>query len=253
MILGPTGSGKTSASLRLAQAVASDPEIKFAGAEIISADSRAIYKGADLGTAKPTSEEQKIAPHWGLDLVDLGEKFNVADWKNYAETKICEISDRGNLPLVVGGTGLYIDAVVYGYSFTETAKKSYADRTTLLPNFLIFGVEVPREQLRNNLKHRIEQMFCPELFAETKEIIAKTGENSQIRTADIYRFAKQYLEGKISLEEAKEQTFYADWHLARRQMTWFRRTPEIIWLPPDKICDQILKYLKKHYPTESKN
>ena len=108
VILGPTGSGKTGISIKIA---------KELNGEIISADSRAIYKGMDIGTAKPTKEEMDGIPHYGLDLVEPGERFTVADWKKYTEDKIADIRARGKVPIVTGGTGLYIDALIYDYHF----------------------------------------------------------------------------------------------------------------------------------------
>ena len=283
VILGPTGSGKTAVSLEIAQRLnqlnssqgsslcldapvptpstqrfrpadsptlsarrsrSADNSSPYLGVEIISADSRAIYQGMDIGTAKPTPAEQKQVPHWGLDLVQPGERFTVADWKNYAETKIREIARRGNLPLVVGGTGLYIDALIYDYSFTKSAQKNYTDRQNLRTNFLTIGVSIPREDLRKNLRQRIDKMFTQELFAETEHLVKTYGTQHAAFTADIYRFVWAYLQGELTLEQAKEQAFYADWHLARRQMTWFRRNPSTLWLAPEQIPDTVLSHLK---------
>ena len=108
VILGPTGSGKTGVAIEIAQKI---------GGEIISADSRAIFRGMDIGTAKPTTSEMSGVPHWGIDLVNPDERFTVADWKAYAEEKIAEIKARGKVPMIVGGTGLYIDALIYDYKF----------------------------------------------------------------------------------------------------------------------------------------
>lgn len=108
VLTGPTASGKTSLAIKLAE--------QFGG-EIICADSRTIYRGMDIGTAKPTTEERDRVPHWGLDLVDPGERFTVADFKQYAVKKIKEIRSRDKVPFLVGGTGLYIDSVIFDYSF----------------------------------------------------------------------------------------------------------------------------------------
>jgi tRNA dimethylallyltransferase len=108
VIVGPTASGKTGLAVALAQ--------QFGG-EVISADSRAIYKHMDIGTAKPSVDERAGVPHWGLDLVEPGEPFSAADFKEYALHKIEEIRRRGHVPLLVGGTGLYVDAVLYDYQF----------------------------------------------------------------------------------------------------------------------------------------
>ena len=112
VIVGPTASGKTSAAISLA---------KEFGGEIICADSRTVYKGMDVGTAKPTTEEQAGIPHWGLDLVEPGEYFTAADFKEYAQAKIAEIRARGHVPFLVGGTGLYIDAILFDYQFGPAA------------------------------------------------------------------------------------------------------------------------------------
>lgn len=112
VIAGPTASGKTALAIELAE--------RFGG-EIICADSRTVYKEMNIGTAKPTAAEQAAVPHWGLDLVRPDEKFTAADFKKYAEQKIVEIRRRGHVPFIVGGTGLYVDAVVFDYSFGEEA------------------------------------------------------------------------------------------------------------------------------------
>ncbi|MBR6532168.1 tRNA dimethylallyltransferase [Candidatus Saccharibacteria bacterium] len=249
VILGPTGSGKTGVSIKIAKAI---------GGEIISADSRAIYKGMDIGTAKPSLEEQDGVPHFGIDLVEPGERFTVADFKKYAEEKIAEIQARGHVPIIAGGTGLYIDALVYDYQFgpeggersavnphhRKDNEKEMTDRKELCSNYLLIGVKTEPEVLRERLRLRAEQMFCPELYEETKRLVTKYGWDSQAMKSNIYQFAWQYMEGKISLERAKELFVYDDWHLAKRQMTWFKRTPEIIWLPLEKIYPYVLKYIQ---------
>ena len=125
VITGPTASGKTSLAVDLAE--------KFNG-EIICADSRTVYKGLDIGTAKPTESDKKRAPHWGLDLVNPGDYFSVADFKKYADNKIEEIRSRNHIPFLVGGTGLYIDAVIFDYKFGKVAdliKREALNKLTL--------------------------------------------------------------------------------------------------------------------------
>ena len=112
VIVGPTASGKTAVAIELAG--------RFDG-EIICADSRTIYKGMDVGTAKPSAKEQAAVPHWGLDLVEPGERFTAADFQRYAVAKIAEFRARGRVPFLVGGTGLYVDAVLFGYEFGPEA------------------------------------------------------------------------------------------------------------------------------------
>ncbi len=234
VILGPTGSGKTSVAIKIAKAI---------GGEIISADSRAIYKGMDIGTAKPTKEEQQNIPHYAIDLVNPGERFTVADWKAYAEEKIKDIRARQKVPIIVGGTGLYIDALIYDYHFKgptghkigDIEQKSCSDRTEVKGNFLIVGIDWPTEELRGRLKQRIDQMFSKELYDETSSLVQKYGWGSGAMKSDIYEYAWKYLTGELSLEEAKEKCFYEDYHLAKRQMTWFKRNKNIIWLPLGQV------------------
>ncbi len=243
VILGPTGSGKTGVSIKIAKAI---------GGEIISADSRAIYKGMDIGTAKPTKEEMDGVPHYGLDLVEPCDRFTVSDWKAYAEEKIADIKARGKAPIIVGGTGLYIDALIYDYKFKgptgakigDFEQKSCTDRTEIKGDFLLVGIKWETEELRARLKKRIDQMFWDELYDETKALVNKYGFNNGAMKSDIYEYAWKFINKELTLDEAKEQCFYEDWHLAKRQMTWFKRNPEINWLPLEKIYSFVLKYIQ---------
>ncbi len=144
VIAGPTASGKTALAIKLA--------LEFGG-EIICADSRTVYKGMDIGTAKPSVEERAGVPHWGLDLVNPDEVFTAADFKRYADEKIVEIRARGHIPFLVGGTGLYIDAVVYDYQFGQMA-----------------------DSVR---RHELEQMSLEELHRYCEENNVELPENSQ--------------------------------------------------------------------------
>lgn len=114
-IVGETASGKTSLALALAQ--------QFNG-EIIAADSRTVYKGMDIGTAKPTKEEQALVPHHLLDVVTPDQHFTVAEFQRLAEQAITDIAARGRVPFLVGGSGLYVDAVMYGFSLRSPADPS---------------------------------------------------------------------------------------------------------------------------------
>lgn len=112
VIVGPTASGKTSLAIDIAEKC---------GGEIICADSRSVYKGTDVGTAKPSKADRQRIPHWGLDLVEPGDYFSAADFKMYANNKIEEIRSRDNVPFIVGGTGLYVDSVIFDYQFGKKA------------------------------------------------------------------------------------------------------------------------------------
>jgi len=251
VIAGPTASGKTGVAIEIAKEIerraqeAADGTFGgFKGAEVISADSRAIFRRMDIGTAKPSVEEQQGVPHWGLDLVEPGERFTVADWKAYAEAKIAEIRERGNLPLVVGGTGLYIDALIYDYGFTEEGKRTQSDRQSVCANYLTIGVKWEPEKLRERIIQRVNKLFVQELFEETKKLAGLYNWNTQAMKSDIYQFVWGYLQGEYDLERAKELCTYDDWHLAKRQLTWFKRNKNIVWLPLAEIRPYVIKCIQ---------
>lgn len=115
-IVGETASGKTAAGIKIAQKI---------GGEIICADSRTVCKQMDIGTAKPTKAEQKMVPHHLLDVVEPNEKFSAAEFKRRAEKCIQEIAERGKVPIVVGGTGLYVDSLLYNFQFKDKPNEAY--------------------------------------------------------------------------------------------------------------------------------
>jgi len=167
VIAGPTASGKTSLAIEIAK--------KYDG-EIICADSRTIYKGMDIGTAKPSVAEQDGIPHWGLDLVNPNESYSAADFKTYALNKIENIRSRGKIPMLVGGTGLYIDAVIFDYQFGDAAD---LNRREQLNNMTI---EQLYEYCRNN------NVPLPENVQNKRYVIRnieRNGINEQRRTVPI--------------------------------------------------------------------
>ena len=247
VIVGPTASGKTGAAIALAKKI---------NGEIISADSRAIYKNMDIGTAKPSLEEQDGIPHFGIDLVEPGERFTVADFKEYTEQKISEIRSRGHVPIVAGGTGLYVDALVFDYKFDGLSKdnkhgtpegnkeaQEYKDRKEMSKDFKVFGILWETDELRERIAKRMRGMYSPELFEETKFLVSKYGFGSQAMKSNVYQFVDKYLNGECSLDEAIEQSIYDDFHLAKKQMTWFKRNKNIVWCRLDKIENVILESL----------
>ena len=157
VILGPTASGKTDYAINLAQRI---------DGEIICADSRTVYKGMDVGTAKPTKREQEMVPHWGLDLAEPNERFTLYDFQQYAYTKIAEIRGRQHVPMLVGGTGLYIDSVIYHYGLTkeasfDTTRRSRLEQMTVteLTDYAVsHQLELPNDALnKRRLIRVIEQ------------------------------------------------------------------------------------------------
>lgn len=171
VILGPTASGKTGYAIRLAQLI---------GGEIICADSRTVYKGMDVGTAKPTKHEREMVPHWAIDLVEPNQRFTLYDFQRYAQTKIGEIRERGHAPMLVGGSGLYIDSVIYDYQLShepgfDMTKRRQLEGLSLieLKNYAISQqIELPSDtQNRRRLIRAIEQggvnKKCSQLIPNT--------------------------------------------------------------------------------------
>lgn len=148
-IIGPTASGKTALAIEMAK--------KFNG-EIISADSRTIYKGLDIGTAKPSMAERKGVIHYGFDLIEPDTRYSASEFKKYALEKIDDIKKRGKLPIIVGGTGLYVDCVLYDFKMPKANLElrkylELKDVSELQALVLINGLVMPEN--RNNKLHLI--------------------------------------------------------------------------------------------------
>lgn len=235
VIVGPTGSGKTGLAIEVA---------KILNGEVISADSRAIYKGMDIGTAKPTIAEMDGVPHFGIDLVEPDERFTVVDFVHYAKQKIAEIRERGKLPIIAGGTGLYVDSLVFNYQFDDVVKKTCSDREEMSSDYIIVGINWPREKLRERLLIRSNKLFEQNIEAETLSMVEKYGWDSQAMKSDIYPICWEMMRGNISREEAIRLNAIDDWHLAKRQLTWFSRNKNINWLPLDKAAEWIITYYR---------
>lgn len=181
VILGPTASGKTGYAINLAQRI---------DGEIICADSRTVYKGVDVGTAKPTKHEREIVLHWALDLVEPDQRFTLYDFQQYAYSKIAEIRGRGHVPMLVGGTGLYIDSVIYHYGLTkeaefDTTRRSKLEQMSvaeLVNHATSRQIELPKDTLnKRRLVRAIEQggvnKKCTQLDDNTVVIGIKTDLN----------------------------------------------------------------------------
>ena len=280
VIVGPTASGKTGLAVRVAK--------QFNG-EVISADSRAIYKGLSIGTAKPTQEERDGVPHWGIDLVAPGSRFTAADFQEYANKKITEIRSKGKLPIIVGGTGLYIDAVLYDFQFVASAdntsrRDELMDYTLqelldyciknniILPentknkrhivnnilrngaipqrnqeprkNTIVVGISTEKETLRTRIEERAETIVTQETVAEALECAAVYGWDNEAMTGNIYPLIHQYIDGELTRSQLKEKSIIADWRLAKRQLTWFRRNEHIRWLSLDEAYTYIARRLE---------
>ena len=279
VIVGPTASGKTSLAIRLA---------KRLDGEIISADSRAVYCGLEIGAAKPTLAERAGVKHWGFDLIKPSDKFSVADFKDYANKKIKRIRSKGKIPFLVGGSGLYIDSVIFNFNFPKKAlegcrekynsmsikelidycknnnldlpenwqNKRYVvnqilrngvkPKRRLMPisNCLIFGIKTDRENLRQRIDRRVEQMFNNGVIDEATSLASSYGWDSEAMTGDVYRIIRQYLARKISYEKMLELAKNSDWHLAKRQLTWLKRNQFIDWLELAEAEQKIIQKIR---------
>lgn len=275
VIVGPTASGKSATAMRIAE--------EFGG-EIICADSRTIYKGMDIGTAKPSRQDQQRVPHWGIDLVEPGARFTAADFKYYAKQKVQEIRERGRIPMIVGGTGLYVDGLIFDYEFgapePELRKKLEAlslddlieycgnNNVTLPENLqnrryviraieqksinikrleapiahtLVVGIATERDVLKDRIAARSEQLFEQGMVEEAKKLGKKYGWDSEAMTGNIYRLVKQFEDGEFDEAELKTRFITSDWQLAKRQLTWLKRNPFIVW----KSLDDAYEYIKE--------
>ena len=203
VIVGPTASGKSSVAIELAE---------LYNGEIICADSRTIYKNMDIGTAKPSSADQSRVPHWGLDIVTPGEPFSAADFKDYTVQKIIEIRARGHVPFLVGGTGLYVDGVVFDYRFGPVADPTLraqleAKKLPELHNYCIqYNITLPKNDRNKRYVIRaIEQknINSKRLQQPIKNciIVGIATENVKLREQIIKRSEQLFNDGAVN--EAK--------------------------------------------------
>jgi tRNA dimethylallyltransferase len=249
VIVGPTASGKTDLAIFLAQ--------KFNG-EIICADSRTIYKYMDIGTAKPTKDEQSEAVHHLLDIVEPNERFSAAKFKELATKKIDVISKAGKLPILVGGSGMYIDSVIYDYKFSDSdSPKSKINPRhlsdsglnkdkQLRPSTIVVGLSIDNENLKKKLNERVGKMVEAGLVDEISFVAGKYGWDAPALSAPAYKAFKEYIENKISLEEAKAKFERNDFLLAKRQRTWFKRNKSIHWTNNrDEIVELVTTSMNK--------
>jgi tRNA dimethylallyltransferase len=279
VLLGPTGSGKTSLSLVLA---------RHFGGEIVSCDSVAVYRSMEIGTAKPTPAERREIPHHLIDVLPPSEFCTAGDYARLARTTIAEIVSRHCLPIVTGGTGLYLRALLDGLfagpqrsedirtRLRESAERrgpAWLHRMLLrldpaaaqrihindhpkliraievclavgrpltavwqggrdpLTGYRILriGLNPARPQLYERIDKRAERMFSDGLVQETLSLIRQYGESQRPFDALGYRQARNVLHGELTVPEAIASTRQAHRHYAKRQLTWFRREPDVHW------------------------
>jgi tRNA dimethylallyltransferase len=230
--MGPTASGKTDLAIRLA---------KKYGGEVISADSRAIYKGMDIGTAKPTAEEMQGVPHYMLNLIEPGEKYTIYQFKQEVWRLVEEIRARGRIPFLVGGSGLYLYTVLFDYDFDEKDR-----RDDLIPNCIAVGIDVEKEELRQRISGRFQKMLDAGFEKEVKKLVKKYGADTLQLKRNLYGEMQKYLRQEITKEQLLERAEIIDWQLAKKQRTWFRQKHDKInWLPLAEADEYLVRELQK--------
>lgn len=298
VLTGPTAVGKTRLSIALAKAV---------DGEIISADSMQVYKHMDIGSAKITQEEMQGIPHHLIDILEPWEEFNVVVFKQKCEECLKGIYERGHIPILTGGTGFYIQAVLRDIDFTEneenklfrasleelaakegaealharleevdpvSAKAIHANNVKRVIRALeyyeltgepisthneqekqkesayhscYFVLNDDRERLYGRIEERIDEMLENGLIDEVRKLREMGCHRKMVSMQGLgYKEILSYLEGEIPLEEAVYLLKRDTRHFAKRQLTWFRREQDVIWIDKDKFaCDEdaILSYM----------
>ncbi len=298
ILTGPTSVGKTALSIALAKAV---------NGEIISADSMQVYRHMDIGTAKITPEEMDGVPHYLIDEFDPDEEFNVVTFQQLSKAYMQKIYSRNKIPILVGGTGFYIQAVLYDINFTENetdnsyrteleqlleergadylhdllkkadpnsaeaihpnnskrviraleyikltgdkiSEHNKEQRSKESPyNFCYFVLNKDRAKLYETINQRVDLMLRHGLLEEVKKLVdlGYTGELVSMQGLG-YKELLEYLKGIYTLEEAIDILKRDTRHFAKRQLTWFRREKDVIWVDKDLFLSdvEILDYLK---------
>ena len=224
VILGATSTGKSSLALELAE--------KF-DTEIISADSMAVYKNFNVGTAKPTQDELQRVPHHMINILNAEEKFSVGEFVRRAKPIITKLNLRGKIPIVAGGTGLYIQALVENYELgaSKSLSSHYKQTGELIYNALIYGLTTDRAELYDRINRRTEKMFADGLIDEVKNLLASgVSPKAQAMLGIGYKETVEYLLGGATLDETISKVSQATRNFAKRQLTWYRRMNYIRWL-----------------------
>lgn len=224
VILGATSTGKSSLAVTLAE---------HFDTEIISADSMAVYKNFNVGTAKPSQEELRRVRHYMIDILNAEEKFSVGEFVRRARPIITELNLRGKIPIVAGGTGLYIQALVEGYELGagKSLVSRYKETGELFYAAQVYGLTAERNELYDRINRRTNEMFANGLVEEVRNLLASgISPHAQAMLGIGYKETIEYLHGNTTLEETIANVAKATRNFAKRQLTWYRRMKYIQWL-----------------------
>lgn len=299
ILTGPTAVGKTALSILLAKAI---------DGEIISADSMQVYRYMDIGSAKVTTEEMQGIPHHLMDCYEPDEEFHVVEFQRAAKEAMAGIWQRGHIPIIAGGTGFYIQALVKDIDFTETAgDESYRRELEALAaakgsgylhrmlaeadpkaaeeihannakriiraleyyhftgqpislhneeekqkvspyRYAYFVLNCDREELYQRIDRRVDEMMEQGLLSEVERLRSMGYHRQMVSMQGLgYKELLDYLAGDISLEEAVYRIKRDTRHFAKRQLTWFRREKDVIWISKEDFTGdaEIVDFIQK--------
>ncbi|MDE7321944.1 MAG: tRNA (adenosine(37)-N6)-dimethylallyltransferase MiaA [Lachnospiraceae bacterium] len=299
ILTGPTAAGKTKLSIALAKAI---------NGEIISADSVQVYRHMDIGSAKIRPEEMQGVKHYLVDILEPTEEFNIVLFQKYAKQAIAEIYGKGKVPIIVGGTGFYIQSVLYDIDFQESAgdtalrgelevlacekgaeylhdilkecdpqaaQEIHANNIKRVIRAIEFNRQTGRkisehnaserikqsaydsyyfvltdvrEKLYKNIEMRVDMMIQDGLINEVRHLMEMGCKRNSTAMQGIgYKEILSYLMGDITLDEAVRTIKRDTRHFAKRQLTWFRRERDVIWIEKDKFAyddEKMLNYIE---------
>lgn len=266
--------------------------------EIISADSMQIYKDMNIGTAKVTPKEKQKIKHYMIDFIEPDKRYSVSEYKQEAQKAIEEILTKGKIPIIVGGTGLYIDSLIYGIEFqkeemdieyrtylneratreglltlyeeackidskamekispndkkriirvleiynktgkTKTEQEIESRKAEVKYNFLVFAIDMERSLLYERINKRVDIMIKQGLIEEVEAILKKYEKFPTAMQGLGYKEVVEYLNGITSKEEMIEKIKQETRHYAKRQLTWFRKNKQTIWIDGTKPTEE---------------
>lgn len=302
VIAGPTASGKTALSIELAKKI---------NGEIISSDSMQIYQDMNIGTAKVTPEEMQGIQHYLIDFVSPNERYSVSDFKKDSEKAIQTILAKGKVPIIAGGTGLYIDSLIYGIEYPEmkfdeeyrnalmeqaqteeglsklylqaskideeaiqnispndkkriirilevfkatgknkTEQEKLSRKNGVKYDFQVFAIDMEREKLYERINKRVDSMFEQGLVQEVKSLREKYNCFPTAMQGLGYKEVVDYLEGKYSYEEMVDKIKQETRHYAKRQLTWFRKNKQTVWLKAENGIQNNINIILEGYKIE---